>query len=79
MHEMERLRGGDGGTSGSEIGVFTLVDIPSSTPCDGCGRPANWIVSTGVEEYVWCDDCHAKPAAQAVIRTLKADEYGGEP
>jgi hypothetical protein len=35
-----------------------MTEIPSSTPCDNCGKPANWIVSTGVEEYVWCDDCH---------------------
>jgi hypothetical protein len=57
----------------------TVENIPSSTPCDGCGNPANWIVSTGVEEYVWCDDCHATTAVQATLRTIAADEYGGEP
>jgi len=37
-------------------------DIPSSTPCERCGRPACWLCRP---DSTLCDDCYAKDAYHA--------------
>ncbi len=40
---------------------FDSEDIPSSTPCDGCGKPATWIYDDGEgNAYTLCDTCYVE-------------------
>jgi hypothetical protein len=40
--------------------TFELIpDIPSSTPCDGCGSPASWLIDDGQgHARTLCDTCY---------------------
>ena len=36
------------------------INIPCATPCDGCGKPASWLIDDGAgSAWSLCDACHA--------------------